>query len=313
MCRIISAVNKYGTTAHEIWKFYQNIHKFGQKIITAISRKNHASRIPRCIGFIPREEEAKIGEKLKILCKGKNSNSVVKTLLLHGPSGYGKHYSAAKEMNTICTLRITHSFVSRTDQGKPKFFLQKPTIRWTLNATNTRTLFESYSSLAKEIGLIDEDKAANWELSLHSRTSEGRQYQMCLHDRCEKDAYDEALEQIYEGVMRALGQKDSWVILIEGSSEKVASLRRFLPQPGDNGFGNGLVIMTTDDNNNSKLLFEDEDDSVLQKVYIGKMTNHDAIQFLESKTDMEATGSDTKYAKDIAVDMLKCNPQDIAK
>ena len=43
------------------------------------------------------------------------------------------------------------------------------------------------------------------------------------------------------------------------------------------------------------------------------MTNHDAIQFLQSKTDMKATGSDTKYAKDIAVDMLKCNPQDIAK
>lgn len=71
--------------------------------------------------------------------------------------------------------------------------------------------------------------------------------------------------------------------------------------------------MTTSNNNNSKLLFTDEDDSVLQKVYIGKMTNHDAIQFLQSKTDMKATGSDTKYAKDIAVDMLKCNPQDIAK
>ena len=303
----ISDVKELVTTFHEILKV-------GQEIIrTASSRKNYASRIPTRIAYFARKEEAEIRGKLKILCKGRNSNSVVKTLLLHGPSGYGKHYSAANVMDTIYTSRITNSFVSRTDQSKTKFFLQKPAIRWTLNATNTRTLFESYSSLAKEIGLIDEAKAAYWELPLHSRTSEGRQYQMYLHDRSEKDAYDEALEQIYEGVMRALGQNDSWVILIEGSSENVASLRRFLPQPGESGFGNGLVIMTTGDNNNSKLLFGDEDDSVLQKVYIGKMTNHDAIQFLQSKTDMKATGSDTNYAKDIAVDMLKCNPQDIAK
>ena len=303
----ISDVKELVTTFHEIWKV-------GQEIIrTASSKKNYASRIPTRIAYFARKEEAEIREKLKILCKGRNSNSVVKTLLLHGPSGYGKHYSAAKVMDTIYTSRITNSFVSRTDQSKTKFFLQKPAIRWTLNATNTRTLFESYSSLAKEIGLIDEAKAAYWELPLHSRTSEGRQYQMYLHDRSEKDAYDEALEQIYEEVMRALGQNDSWVILIEGSSENVASLRRFWPQPGESGFGNGLVIMTTGDNNNSKLLFGDEDDSVLQKVYIGKMTNHDAIQFLQSKTDMKATGSDTNYAKDIAVDMLKCNPQDIAK
>ena len=303
----ISDVKELVPTFHEIWKV-------GQEIIrTASSKKNYASRIPTRIAYFARKEEAEIRGKLKILCKGRNSNSVVKTLLLHGPSGYGKHYSAANVMDTIYTSRITNSFVSRTDQSKTKFFLQKPAIRWTLNATNTRTLFESYSSLAKEIGLIDEAKAAYWELPLHSRTSEGRQYQMYLHDRCEKDAYDEALEQIYEGVMRELGQNDSWVILIEGSSEKVASLRRFWPQPGESGFGNGLVIMTTGDNNNSKLLFGDEDDSVLQKVYIGKMTNHDAIQFLQSKTDMKATGSDTNYAKDIAVDMLKCNPQDIAK
>ena len=303
----ISDVKEWVTTLCAIWKL-------GEEIIrTASSRKNHASRIPSCTGYFPRKEEAEIRGKLKILCKGRNSNSVVKTLLLHGPSGYGKHYSAANVMHTIYTSRITNSFVSRTDQGKPKCFVQKPAIRWTLNATNTRTLFESYSSLAKEVGLIDEAKAAYWELPLHSRTSEGRQYQMYLHDRCEKDAYDEALEQIYGEVMRALGQNDSWVILIEGSSENVASLRRFWPHPGDSRFGNGLVIMRTGDNNNSKLLFRDEDDSVLQKVYIGKMTNHDAIQFLQSKTDMKATGSDTKYAKDIAVDMLKCNPQDIAK
>ena len=303
----ISDVKELVTTFHEILKI-------GQEIIrTASSRKNYASRIPTRIAYFARKEEAEIRGKLKILCKGRNSNSVVKTLLLHGPSGYGKHYSAAKVMDTIYTSRIINSFVSRTDQSKTKFFLQKPAIRWTLNATNTRTLFESYSSLAKEIGLIDEAKAAYWELTLHIRTSEGRQYQMYLHDRSEKDAYDEALEQIYEEVMRALGQNDSWVILIGGSSENVASLRRFWPQPGESGFGNGLVIMITGDNNNSKLLFGDEDDSVLQKVYIGKMTNHDAIQFLQSKTDMKATGSDTNYAKDIAVDMLKCNPQDIAK
>ena len=113
--------------------------------------------------------------------------------------------------------------------------------------------------------------------------------------------------------MRELGQKDSWVLYIKGSTaEKVASLRRFWPQPGDNRFGNGLVIMTTGDGN-SKHLFRDEDDSVLQKVYIGKMTDEDSVQFLQRKTGITATGGDTTNAKHIAVEMLKGSPQDIAK
>ena len=93
---------------------------------------------------------------------------------------------------------------------------------------------------------------------------------MLLRDLSQKNACDEALENIYKKVMKKLGQKGSWVLYIKGSTaEKVASLRRFWPQPGDSRFGNGLVIMTTGDGN-SKLLFEDEDDSVRRKCTLEK-------------------------------------------
>ena len=284
-----------------------------EKFCTNFPRKDPPSWIPPCAGYFTRTEDAEIREKLNTLCQGAKLSSVVKTLLVHGPSGHGKNYSATNLMTTICISRITNSFISRADQGKPKLFLEESTMRWTLNATNKRTLFESYRSLAEAIGLNEEATDASMEISLHNRTSEGRLIQQHLHHRCKKNAHDEALERIYEKVMKELGKKGPWVLYIKGSTtEKVACLRSFWPQPGDSKFGKGLVIMTTGDGN-SKLLFGDEDDSILQKVYIGKMTENDAVQFLEKKTGITATGGDTKNAKDIAVELLKRSPQDIAK
>ena len=303
----ISDVKELVKAAHAFWNFGKEIY------CTKFLGKDPASWIPPCVGYFTRTEDAEIRKKLKTLCQGGKGSSVVKALLLHGPSGHGKNYSATNLMTTICISRTTNSFISRADQGKPKLFLEKSTIRWTLNATNERTLFESYRSLAEAIGLNEEATDAYMELPLHSRTSEGRLYQMLLRNLCEKNAHDEALEQIYEKVMKELGKKGSWVLYIKGSTtEKVACLRRFWPQPGDSRFGKGLVIMTTGDGN-SKLLFGDEDDSILQKVYIGKMTDEDSVQFLQRKTGITATVGDTKYAKDIAVEMLKRSPQDIAK
>ena len=286
----------------------------GKEIFCTNSRrKDPASWIPPCAGYFTRTEDAEIRKKFKTLCQGGKGSSVVKTLLLHGPSGHGKNYSATNLLTTICISRTTNSFISRADQGKPKLFLEKSTIRWTLNATNKRTLFESYRSLAEAIGLNQEATDAYMQLPLHNRTSEGRLYQMLLRNLCEKNAHDEALEQIYEKVMKELGKKGSWVLYIKGSTtEKVACLRRFWPQPGESKFGKGLVIMTTGDGN-SKLLFGDEDDSILQKVYIGKMTDEDSAQFLQRKTGITAAVGDRKNAKDIAVEMLKRSPQDIAK
>ena len=288
----------------------QNLYKLGKEAIgIAIARKDHALRIPPCRGYFPREEDAEIREKLKNLCQSRNSSSV-KTLVLHGPRGHGRQYSAANVMNQLYTSRICNSFLLRSEERKQWFLLEKPTIKWTVNATNARTLLESYCSLAEEIGLTEEAKIANQLLSLHSRTSEGRQIHMYLHDHCHTDAYDEALKQIYEGVMKKLRHQDSWVLLIEGPAENVAALENFLPQPGDRRFGNGLVIMTTKD---PSLLIKGGRDSCLEKVYIGKMTNSDAVKFLESKSSIVATGSDKMYAEDIAVKMLKCIPQDIAE
>ena len=296
MGRIISDISqlvKLVKTAHPFWK-----DVFGPNFL----RKDPPSWIPPCAGYFPRTEAAEIRKKLKTLCQGGKSSIVVKTLLLHGPSGHGKNYLATNLMTTICTSRITNSFLSRANQAKPKFFLEKSTIRWTLGATNKETLFDSYISLAEAIGLNEEANDAKKKLLTCITT-----------DHCQKNAYDEALEQIYENVMRELGQKDSWVLYIKGSTaEMVASPKRFWPQPGDSRFGNGLVIMTTDDGD-SNLLFEDEDDSVLQKMYIGKMTDKDSVKFLQRKTGITATVGDASNAEYIAVEMLKCSPQDIAK
>ena len=299
----ISDVRNLVESAPKLWGIFKEI------IGAAFPKKSHVLRIPPCRGYFLREEDAEIRDKLKGLCKSRNFSSV-KTLILHGPPGHGKQYSAANVMNQLYTSPISNSFLLRTRQGKPRLLLEKTPIKWAINATNTRTMLESYCSLAKEIGLIEEAKVPNWELSLHSRTSEGRQYHMYLHDHCQKDAYDEALKQIYEEVMKKLRHEDSWVLLIEGPTENVAGLNSFWPQPGDRRFGNGLVIMTTQ---HPKLLIKEGCDSSLEKVYIGKMTNSDAVKFLESKSGIGVTGDDTIFAEDIAVNMLKCIPQDIAK
>ena len=272
-----------------------------QQILQNSPRTSSALRIPHSGVYFWREEDEEIRRKLEILYKGEVS-SVVKTLLLHGPSGYGKLYSAANLMHTLYTRPISNVFLSKTDRQVP--------IKWTLDATSKRTLFESYRSLAKEIGLTEEAKAANSEIALYSRTPEGRQHQMNLQHHYQKDAYDEALTQIYEDVTKRLREQSSWVLLVEGPPEKVAALRNYWPQPGDRGSGNGLVIITT--HYPSILPFENADDSTLQRVHIGEMTYKDAVDFLVKKTGMASSGSDAKYAKDIAIKMLKCNPQDIA-
>ena len=272
-----------------------------QQIWRNSPRTSSAIRIPHCRRYFWREEDEEIRRNLEILYKGEMS-SVVKTLLLHGPSKYRKLYSAANLMHTLYTRPISNVFLSKTDRQVP--------IKWTLDATSKRTLFESYRSLAKEIGLTEEAKAANSEIALYSRTPEGRQHQMNLQHHYQKDAYDEALTQIYEDVTKRLREQSSWVLLVEGPPEKVAALRNYWPQPGDRGSGNGLVIITT--HYPSILPFENADDSTLQRVHIGEMTYKDAVDFLVKKTGMASSGSDAKYAKDIAIKMLKCNPQDIA-
>ena len=272
-----------------------------QQIWRNSPRTSSAIRIPHCRRYFWREEDEEIRRNLEILYKGEMS-SVVKTLLLHGPSKYRKLYSAANLMHTLYTRPISNVFLSKTDRQVP--------IKWTLDATSKRTLFESYRSLAKEIGLTEEAKDANSEIALYSRTPEGRQHQMNLQHHYQKDAYDEALTQIYEDVTKRLREQSSWVLLVEGPPEKVAALRNYWPQPGDRGSGNGLVIITT--HYPSILPFENADDSTLQRVHIGEMTYKDAVDFLVKKTGMASSGSDAKYAKDIAIKMLKCNPQDIA-
>ena len=42
------------------------------------------------------------------------------------------------------------------------------------------------------------------------------------------------------------------------------------------------------------------------------MTDNDAVKFLESKSGIKATGADKMHAKDLAVNMLKRIPQNLA-
>ena len=283
----------------------------GTRILNYVCQRTSAIRIPPFSGYFWREEDGEIRRKLKILCKGGGS-SVVKTLLLHGPPGYGKHYSASNLMHTLHTRPITNSFLSKTDQEKfKKIFLKKVPIKWTLDVTSKETLLESYRSLAREIGLTEEDKAANSEIQQYNKTPEGRQQQMNLKHHYRKDASDQALKQIYEKVRKRLREQSSWVLLVEGATENVAGLREYFPEAGDRGSGNGLVIIIAE---YPKILsFKNADESTLQRVGINKMNHKDAVNFLEKKTGIAVSGSDAKYAEDTATQMLGCNPQRIAK
>lgn len=280
----------------EVVDLAERTYRLSKRILGDTFPKVHAVRIPPCRGYYQREEDGEIWSKYKSLCKN-NDVSCVKTLMLHGPTGHGKEYSAANLMNQLYR-----------DTKKLKNLRGRPAILWTINANSQTTMLESYCSLAKEIGLTEEAKVATQELSLLSRTSEGRQYQINLQNQCQKNAYDEALNQIYEEVMNKLKHLSPWVLLIKGPSEDMPS--RFWPQPGDPNVGNGLVVMTTQ---YSRLLAKDGGDHSLEKVLIGKMKNEDAVKFLAAKSGIPAIGADKAYAQDIAVKKLMCVPQDIAK
>ncbi|PFX22408.1 hypothetical protein AWC38_SpisGene13085 [Stylophora pistillata] len=266
-------------------------HQFPEKV--------HAVRIPPRRGFYQRKEDKEVMNTLRRLCKNGNS-SRVKTLILHGPAGHGKVHCAANLMDQLYTKPAR----SRFFWNKAWNYRNRPTILWTINATNKAMMLESFCSLAKEIGLTEQAKVADQELPLFSRTSEGRQYHMNLQNQCQENAYDKPLKQIYEEVMKTLRCQGSWVLLIEGVKEDRLSHQQFWPSPGDPSFGNGLIIMTTTD---SKLLQEEGDDYPLAKVFIGKMTKEDAVKFLAKKSGIPLT------VAECFANLAHCIPQDIAK
>ena len=272
-------------------------YKFVQLFRYLCPTKVYAVRIPHRRGFNQRNEDKEVMNTLKRLCKYGNS-SRVKTLILYGPTGHGKRYCAATLMDQLYTKPVR----SRFFWSKPWNFRNRPTILWTIDATNEAKMLESFCSLAKEIGLTEQAKAANQELSLLSRTSEGRQYHMNLQNQFQENVY--ALKHIYEKVMKTLRRQGSWVLLIEGAKEEKSSRQQFWPAPGDPSLGNGLVIMTTED---SKLLQEEGDDYPLAKVFIGKMMKEDAVTFLAKKSGIPLTDA-ACFAN-----LAHCIPQDIAK
>ena len=280
-----------------ILKLLKEGYKFVELLRHRYPTKVHAVRIPHRRGFYQRKEDKEVMNKLKNLCKNGNS-SRVKTLILHGPPGHGRVHCAANLMDQLYTKPVR----SRFFWNKPWNFRNRPTILWTINATNEATMLESFCSLAKEIGLTEQAKAANQELSLLSRTSEGRQYHMNVQNPFEENVY--ALKHIYEKVMKTLRRQGSWVLLIEGAKEEKSSRQQFWPAPGDPSLGNGLVIMTTED---SKLLQEKGVDYPLAKVFIGRMTEEDGAKFLAKISDIHYTVA-KRFAK-----VTHCIPQNIAK
>ena len=280
-----------------ILKLLKEGYKFVELIRHRYPTKVHAVRIPHRRGFYQRKEDKEVMNKLKHLCKNGNS-SRVKTLILHGPPGHGRVHCAANLMDQLYTKPVR----SRFFWNKPWNFRNRPTILWTINATNEATMLESFCSLAKEIGLTEQAKAANQELSLLSRTSEGRQYHMNVQNPFEENVY--ALKHIYEKVMKTLRRQGSWVLLIEGAKEEKSIRHQFWPAPGDLSLGNGLVIMTTED---SKLLQEKGVDYPLAKVFIVRMTEEDGAKFLAKISDIHYTVA-KRFAK-----VTHCIPQNIAK
>ena len=280
-----------------ILKLLKEGYKFVELLRHRYPTKVHAVRIPHRRGFYQRKEDKEVMNKLKNLCKNGNS-SRVKTLILHGPPGHGRVHCAANLMDQLYTKPVHSLFF----WNKPWNFRNRPTILWTINATNEATMLESFCSLAKEIGLTEQAKAANQELSLLSRTSEGRQYHMNVQNPFEENVY--ALKPIYEKVMKTLRRQGSWVLLIEGAKEEKSIRHQFWPAPGDPSLGNGLVIMTTED---SKLLQEKGVDYPLAKVFIGRMTEEDGAKFLAKISDIHYTVA-KRFAK-----VTHCIPQNIAK
>ena len=310
MCRNFSRLGEalQLDKAEKVLRIAEKVLILGKKLRDFFRRKQTITRIPSIVGYFVREEDKNIKEKVKTLCCKSNLSSV-KTLILHGPPGHGKQYSAANVMHRLYTSPMANSFVLRTGKMKPWFLFEKPTIRSTLNATDTSTMLESYCELAEDMGLNKEVKVAKQELQIHSRTAEGRQQHMYLHDHFQKHADDKALKQISEAVIKKLRQQDSWALLILVGNENVSGLENYWPQPGDHNLGNGLVIMTSQYPNG---LVKEDINSCLEKVCIGKMTDNDAVKFFESKSGIKATGADKMHAKDLAVKMLKCIPQNIA-
>ena len=280
-----------------ILKLLKEGYKFVELLRQRYPTKVHAVRIPHRRGFYQRKEDKEVMNKLKNLCKNGNS-SRVKTLILHGPPGHGRVHCAANLMDQLYTKPVHSLFF----WNKPWNFRNRPTILWTINATNEATMLESFCSLAKEIGLTEQAKAANQELSLLSRTSEGRQYHMNVQNPFEENVY--ALKHIYEKVMKTLRRQGSWVLLIEGAKEEKSIRHQFWPAPGDLSLRNGLVIMTTED---SKLLQEKGVDYPLAKVFIGRMTEEDGAKFLAKISDIHYTVA-KRFAK-----VTHCIPQNIAK
>ncbi len=116
--------------ANKVVDLIRNFEWLGRKVSGAFSPKVHAERIPPCRGYFQRKEDREIRSKIKSLYKNNNVSSV-KVLVLHGPSGHGKDYSAANLMNQLYTSTFSLPFV-----GILRNVRHRPTILWTIHANN---------------------------------------------------------------------------------------------------------------------------------------------------------------------------------
>lgn len=258
--------------------------------------------------YCVREEDKEIEAFFHQLCK--NYPRRVNVIVLYGPGGYGKTCSAGNFVSKLYLSRFLSGSFRLQQQHQPNHewsLAKAPIVKWTLDASSANNLLESYCGLAEALALYEQAKSARQQLSLLSRTYPGRQWQNEMEYYAKESGNEQALKPIYQAVMKKLDDFPGWVLIVDGVHGDSQNLVECWPKGGEHRKAKGLVVVTTQDPR-----LPDGMNPCLKKVSIGRMKNKNATALLEQSSGVQITAArERKYAEDIAVEELQCNPQDI--
>ena len=288
------------------------IAKFIRGLMSKWARnKKSIVELPLQRAYCVREEDKEIEAFFHQLCK--NHPHRVNVIVLHGPGGYGKTCSAGNFVSKLYLSRFLSGSFRLQQQHQPNHewsLAKAPIVKWTLDASSANNLLESYCGLAEALELYEEAKSARHQVSLLSRTPPGRQWQNEMEHYAKESGDKQALKPIYKAVMRKLDDFPGWVLIVDGVHSDSQNLVECWPKGGEPS--KGLVVVTTQDPKLPAVLQGHGMNQFLKKVSIGRMKHKDATALLEQSSGVKITPAETKFAEDIAVEELECNPQNIA-
>ena len=260
--------------------------------------------------YVARAEDRELTAAFKELFKDAATSKRTRVIIIHGPEGSGKSVSAGNLAWGVSMWLWGRAFHLR--KNIPLWSITKaPIVRWTLDASNKKTLFDGYSDLANQLKLPAAKKANNHN-TMCSRTSLGRQYHNETGHHVRPDtSMDNALDDISSSVMERLDEESGFVLIVDGANHESAGLAKYWPRGGDLRKAESLVIITTQDPN--AFVGGNEHGHFEKKVSVGKMQDSDALKLLEEciTGNKPIQGREEACARDI-VGLLDGNPQDIA-